>query len=137
MPEPRPQDLLLPIQQAVYDVGEALEYPIDKHGNHYDLRYLIPVLAWHLPRAGIGKVPGLAVVKRRLYSNGVVDWVPLDHPDDPRDPLDGVTLEDLENGTPEQRAAAIRRLQGEQPEDLDALIPWTVRTNIQVDEEAL
>lgn len=132
-------DELLPIQQAVYDIGDALEYPVDRLGNHYDLRYLIPILAWHLPRAGIGKVPGLAVIKRRVMSNGMVEWVSLDAPDEPPDPLAGMTFEELANGTPEQRALAARRLQGEPeaPADLDAAVPWHVKTNIQIDEELL
>lgn len=134
-----PTGELLPIQQALMDIGEALEYPVDRHGNHYDFRYLIPVLAWHLARAGFGKIEGQAVIKRRVLPNEMVEWVDIDAPDELPDPLANMTLADLANATPAEREAAARRLQGapEPPEDLDAVIPWTVRTNIQVDEEEL
>ena len=41
----------------------------------YDMRWMKTILAWHLPRAGIGRVPGMAVIKRRVYPNGYVEWV--------------------------------------------------------------
>ena len=129
-----------PLQEAVYLIGQMLDNPVDIHGHHYDLRYLKPCLAFHLARCGLGLVEDQAVVKRREYPNGYVEWVPLDAPDLPPDPLDGLTMAEMAQLPAEQRDAAIRRLQaGEDGPvgDLDDRIPWKVRTNIQIDEEAL
>lgn len=129
-----------PIQEAVYVIDQMLDNPIDRLGNTYDLRYLKPLLAWHLARCGLGLVEDQAVIKRRQYPNGYVEWVGLDEPDLPPDPLDGLTMADLAQLPPEQREAAIRRLQAgaDGPvEDPDSKIPWKVRTNIEIDEEAL
>jgi hypothetical protein len=129
-----------PAQAAVYLIGQMLDNPVDIHGNIYDLRYLKPLLAFHFARCGLGLVEDQAVIKRREYPNGYVEWVKIDAPDLPPDPLDGVTLADLSKLPVEQRDAAIRRLQAgtDGPvEDPDSKIPWVVRTNIEIDEEAL
>ena len=131
---------LNPNQQLVYLIDQMLDNPIDQHGNHYDLRYLKPALSWHFARCWPAEYGGEPVVKRRQYPNGYVEWVPLDAPDLPADPLDGLTLEEIMALPVEQRDAAIRRLQvGEDGPvaDMDAQIPWVVRTNIQIDEESL
>ncbi|AOT25130.1 minor tail protein [Mycobacterium phage Terror] len=131
---------LQPAQEAIYVIDQMLDNPVDIHGNHYDLRYLKPVLAFHLARCGLGLIEDQAVVKRREYPNGFVEWVKLDAPDLPPDPLDGLSLADIAKLPAEQRDAAIRRLQaGENGpvDDPDDRIPWKVRTNIQIDEEAL
>lgn len=129
---------LLPAQETVHLIDQMLDNPVDMHGNHYDLRYLKTLLAFHLARCGLGLVEGQAVVKRREYPNGYVEWVALDAPDLAPNPMDGMTLADLQQLPPEQRDAAIRRLQaGADVVDADDQIPWKVRTNIQIDEEAL
>ena len=131
---------LNPNQQLVYLIDQMLDNPIDQHGNHYDLRYLKPALSWHFARCWPAEYGGEPVVKRRQYPNGYVEWVKLDAPDLPADPLDGLTLEEIMALPDEHRDAAIRRLQvGEDGPvaDMDAQIPWVVRTNIQIDEEAL
>ncbi|AGK86378.1 hypothetical protein Clark_0020 [Mycobacterium phage Clark] len=131
---------LQPAQEAIYLIDQMLDNPIDMHGNHYDLRYLKPVLAYHLARCGLGLVEDQAVVKRREYPNGFVEWVALDAPDLPADPLDRLSLADIAKLPAEQRDAAIRRLQAGEDgpvDDPDDRIPWKVRTNIQIDEEAL
>jgi hypothetical protein len=131
---------LQPVQEAVYLIDQMLDNPVDKHGHHYDLRWLKPLLAWHLARCGLGLVEGQAVVKRREYPNGYVEWVPIDAPDLPPDPLDGLSLADLAQLPAEQRDAAIRRLQAGDSgpvADPDDRIPWKVRTNIRIDEEVI
>lgn len=148
-----PQEELTPLQQAMYAVADALEYPVDNHGRVYDLRYLIPLLAYHLPRAGIGPVDGLAVVKKRLLppgegvAEGAVEWVPLDAEDSVEDELARVTsFDDLSNLSPAARAVAIRRMGGSPEtaaaanpttdEQLDGRTPWSgVETRIHFDNE--
>lgn len=131
---------LQPAQELVYLIGEMLDNPVDKHGNTYDLRYLKPCLAWHFARCLPARFGGDPKIKRREHPNGYVEWVPIDAPDLPPDPLDGLSLADIAKLPPEQRDAAIKRLQAgaEGPvADMDAEIPWKVRTSIQFDEEAL
>lgn len=131
---------LQPAQELVYLIDQMLDNPVDKQGNHYDLRYLKPALAFHFARCWPERFGGQPVVKRRAYPNGHVDWVPLDAPDLPADPLDGLTMAEIAQLPAEQRDAAIRRLQageGGPVADPDSQIPWVVRTNIQIDEEAL
>lgn len=131
---------LQPRQELVYLLDQMLDNPVDKHGNTYDLRYLKPALSWHFARCWPAEYGGDPVVKRREYPNGHVEWVKLDAPDLPPDPLNGLTLEEIMALPAEQRDAAIRRLQvGEDGPvaDPDNAIPWVVRTNIHIDEEAL
>ncbi|MCV7226054.1 phage gene 29 protein family protein [Mycolicibacterium komossense] len=131
---------LQPAQELVYLIDQMLDNPIDKHGHHYDLRYLKPALAWHFARCWPAEFGGDPKIKRREYPNGYVEWVPLDAPDLPADPLDGLTLDEIQALPVEQRDAAIRRLQvGDSGPvaDPDDRIPWKVRTNIEIDEEAL
>ncbi|QFG09973.1 minor tail protein [Mycobacterium phage Antsirabe] len=129
-----------PAQDLVYLFDQLLDNPVDKNGFSYDLRYLKPLLAWHFARCLPAQFGGQPKVKRRQYPNGYVEWVALDAPDLPADPLDGMTLEEIMALPPAQRDAAIRRLQSgaDGPvDDPDAAIPWKVRTNIVIDEEAL
>lgn len=131
---------LQPAQVIVFLLDQVLDNPVDKFGNVYDLRYLKPALAWHFARVWPAEFGGDPQKKRRAYPNGFVEWVPLDAPDLPADPLDGLTFEEILELPPEQRDAAIRRLQageGGPVVDPDNQIPWKVRTNIQIDEEAL
>ena len=131
---------LQPAQELVYLIDQMLDNPVDKHGMVYDLRYLKPALAWHFARCWPAEFGGQPKIKRRAYPNGHVEWVPLDAPDLPPDPLDNLSLSDIAQLPAEQRDAAIRRLQvGEDGPvaDPDGAIPWVVRTNIQIDEEAL
>ena len=131
---------LQPSQELVYLIDQMLDNPVDKHGHVYDLRYLKPALAWHFARCWPAEFGGDPKVKRREYPNKFVEWVPLDAPDLPPDPLDGLSLADIAQLPAEQRDAAIRRLQagdGGPVANPDDLIPWKVRTNIHIDEEAL
>lgn len=131
---------LQPAQRIVYLFDQLLDNPVDKHGYSYDLRYLKPLLSWHFARALPAEFGGEPRVKRRAYPNGYVEWVALDAPDLPADPLEGLSLAEIAELPPEQRDAAIRRLQAGEDgpvADPDGAIPWKVRTNIVIDEEAL
>lgn len=133
-------DDLQPAQELVYLIDQMLDNPVDKHGHVYDLRYLKPALAWHFARCWPAEYGGDPKIKRRAYPNGHVEWVPLDAPDLPTDPLEDLSLADIAKLPAEQRDAAIRRLQGGDAgpvDNPDDRIPWKVRTNIQIDEEAL
>ena len=131
------------LQQAMYDIAEAMQYPMDNHGRRYDLRYLSPMLSYHLARAGIGKVEGQAVIKKRKLppSPGVFDdaieWVPLDAPSSIDDELAGRRLDDLSGLSKAARAEAIRRLGGDgaaaNPEPDMSQTPWHVQTSIHLD----
>lgn len=128
-----------PIQQALWDIADAMECPIDNHGRHYDFRWLIPALSFHLARAGIGKIDGQAIIKKRRLPGGYVDWVPVDAPDTIEDELAGATLDDLPNLSPAAQAEFRRRAnpdtQYEPPADLDAQVPWRVEPCIRFDDE--
>lgn len=130
-----------PAQELVWLFDQLLDNPVDKNGFGYDLRYLKPVLAFHFARCLPAQFGGEPRVKRRQYPNGYVEWVALDAPDLPADPLEGLTLEDMMKLSPAERDAAIRRLQGGDEAgpvaNPDDVIPWKVRTNIVIDEEAL
>lgn len=130
----------MPAQELVWLFDQLLDNPVDKLGYSYDLRMLKPLLAFHFARCLPAQYGGEPRVKRRQYPNGYVEWVKLDAPDLPADPLDGLTLDEIADLPAEQRDAAIRRLQTGQDgpvADPDSKIPWKVRTNIVIDEEAL
>ncbi|ARQ95462.1 minor tail protein [Mycobacterium phage Shandong1] len=136
-----------PIADAMYDIAAALHYPVDSRGRRYDVRYLLPVIAFHLARAGCVVDPARAVIKQRRLppTPGVVedavDWVPIDAPDSIEDELHGATLDDLPRLSAAARAEFIRRATGapaapvaDDDADLDARTPWHVETSIQFDD---
>ncbi|QIG61804.1 hypothetical protein SEA_JULIETTE_25 [Mycobacterium phage Juliette] len=143
------------LSDAMYAIAEALQYPTDHRGRRYDVRYLIPVLSYHLARAGFGPVEGQAVIKPRKvppppeydgtkWGEGwdAVEWVPLDAPESIDDELAGATIDDLDRLSPAARAELIRRLGGTPaegtapaPTDLDERTPWHVETSIQFDDD--
>lgn len=143
-----------PLSDAMYDIADALQYPKDHRGRRVDVRYLIPVLSYHLARAGCVVDPERAVIKKRRIppTPGVVedaiDWVPLDAPDRIDDELAGVTVDDIDRLSPAARAEFIRRLGGDPTglpgadtpvaptsDDLDARTPWHVETRIHFDDD--
>jgi hypothetical protein len=127
-----------PAQELVWLFDQLLDNPVDRHGYSYDLRYLKPLLAFHFARCLPAEFGGQPKVKRRRYPNGYVEWVALDAPDLPADSLEGLTLDEILELPPEQRDIAIGRLQSgaDGPvADMDAAIPWKVRTNIVIDED--
>ncbi|ALF01397.1 minor tail protein [Mycobacterium phage LilPharaoh] len=134
---------------AMYDIAEALQYPVDSRGRRYDVRYILPVIAFHLARAGCVIDPSRAVIKKRRMppTPGVVEdaveWVPIDAPDSIEDELEGATLADLPHLSPAAQAEFRRRALGEPPAptvvddqgvDLDERTPWHVETSITFDE---
>ena len=133
------------MQAAVYDIADALLYPVDHRGRVYDVRFMLPALAYHLARAGCVIDPSRAVIKARRLppTPGViedaVEWVALDAPDSIDDELAGATLDDLDSLTPAARAELMRRLGAENAEalntDLDARTTWRVETRIHFDDE--
>ncbi|APD18192.1 minor tail protein [Mycobacterium phage Hammy] len=139
-----------PMADAMYDIAEALHYPVDSRGRRYDVRYMLPVIAFHLARAGCVVDPARAVIKQRRMppTPGVVEdaveWVHVDEPDTIEDELAGATLDDLPRLSAAARAEFIRRATGEPPAEpvvddqdvnLDARTPWHVETSIVFDDD--
>lgn len=128
-----------PIQQAMWDIADALEQPVFQ-GRHYDFRFMIPIISAHLARAGIGKIEGQAIVKKRRLPDGYVDWVPVHQPDTVEDELAGATLADLPNLSQAAQAEFRRRANPDSAgeplnPDLDSQIPWRVEPCIRFDDE--
>jgi hypothetical protein len=129
----------------MYEIAECLTYPRDSKGRTYDVRFILPVLAFHLAACGVRVHPELAVIKKRLRppTPGVVedavDWVPINAPNSIEDELAGVTLDDVDRLSPAARAVLLRRLGGEpsaaDQNDLDAAAPWHVETSIHFDDD--
>ncbi|AAD17588.1 hypothetical protein TM4_20 [Mycobacterium phage TM4] len=149
LPKLTPREEMAPHAQAMHDIADALQYPADNMGRRYDVRYLIPVLAFHLARAGCVIDPERALIKpRRLPpSPGVVEdaieWVDVNAPNTIDDELAGATLDDLDRLSPAARAELVRRLGGdgakvaeaEADTPLDERTPWRVETSIQFDDD--
>lgn len=145
-----PEDERDPLQRAMYEIAEALQYPVDNLGRVYDVRYIIPVLAFHLARAGMGRIAGQAVIKPRRVPPGAqvvedaIEWVPLDAPDTVAEELARVTsVNDLQHLSPQARAIAIRDLLGGSDQaaaqaaaqvPLDDKPGWHTQTSIQFDD---
>lgn len=146
-----------PLSDAMYDIAEALQYPVDSRGRTYDVRYLIPILSFHLARAGAVIDPDRAIIRKQavpppaeLVGTGMgegwdaVRWVHPDEPQSVEDELRGATLDDLPGLSPAARAEFLRRAGGT-PEDaapqpineaeFDARTPWHVETAIHFDED--
>lgn len=81
--------------------------------------------AFHLARAGSDVDPGKAIIKRRAIPDrpgqlaGVIDWVPVDTPDDPN--------------APEPITAVGPIPEPPKLPDLDELVPWQTPTRIEGD----
>lgn len=141
---PRPEDDSL--AAAMYDIADALRYPVDNRGRVYDVRFMLPALAFHLARAGCVIDPSRAVIKARRLppAPGViedaVEWVGVNEPDRIDDELAHASIADIDKLSPAARAELIRRLGGDtttitETTDLDARTPWHVETSIHFDEE--
>lgn len=138
-----------PMQQAMYDIAELLDLPVDSRGRIYEISGLVPILSYHLARAGCTVDPSLAVIKKRRLPpapqvmDGAVEWVPLWAPDTVEDELDGKSIADIDTLSPVARAELIRRLGGdpksamrEDPDvDLSDRVPWRVETSIHFEDE--
>lgn len=142
---PRPEGNTL--EAAMYDIADALQYPVDHRGRVYDIRFMLPAIAFHLARAGAVIDPTRAVIKARRLppTPGViedaVEWVGLDAAPSIDDELAGATINDIDRLSPAARAELIRRLGGDgttitaQQSDLDQRAPWHVETRIHFDDE--
>ncbi|AXH46860.1 minor tail protein [Mycobacterium phage Aminay] len=141
------------LSDAMYEIAELLQYPTDSKGRRYDVRYLIPVLSFHLARAGCIIDPDRAVIKPRkvpppaeFEGTGwgdawdAIEWVGINEPESIDDELAGATVDDLPHLSPAARAELIRRLggtpaDGAAPEpDLDERTPWRVETAIHFED---
>jgi hypothetical protein len=130
------------LDAAMYDLADALRYPVDSRGRVYDVRFLLPILAFHLARAGAYVDPSRAIIKgRRLpptpgVFDDAVEWVSVDAPDSIDDELAGKTIDDVAALSPAARAELIRRLGGETPSMEPATgALWSVQPSIQFDDE--
>lgn len=141
---PRPDDDSL--AATMYRIADALRYPVDNRGRVYDCQFLMPILAFHLARAGAVIDPQRATIKaRRLPTapgmvDGAVEWVPIDAPDRIDDEFAGVTIDDLDTLSPAARAELIRRLGGhsltpEPDPEIDDRPLWRVQTSIHFDDQ--
>ena len=135
------------LSAAMYDIADALRYPVDNRGRVYDIRFMLPAIAFHLARAGAVIDPNRAIIKARRLppTPGVIEdaieWVPVDAPDSIDDELSGATIADVDRLSPAARAELIRRLGGDgttvtAPTDIDNRAPWHVETSIHFDEES-
>lgn len=141
---PRPQGES--IEAAMYDLADLLQYPVDSKGRVYDIRFMLPTIAYHLARAGVRCHPELALIKSRRLPptpgiiEDAVEWVSINAPDRIDDELAGATLDDIDRLSPAARAELVRRLGGNDPaavntETLDERAPWHVETRIHFDDE--
>ena len=147
LPEIPPRPTGDSIQAAMYDIADALRYPVDNRGRIYDVRFLLPIIAFHLARAGAVIDPQRAVIKARRLppTPGViedaVEWVSPDAPDSIDDELAGATIADIDRLSSAARAELIRRLGGDGEKaaandpNLDDRAPWRVETSIHFDDE--
>lgn len=135
------------LSEAMYEIAEVLTYPVDNRGRVYDVRFMLPMLAFHLARAGVRVHPDAAIIKKRRLppSAGVVEdaveWVGVNEPDSIDDELADATIADVDRLSPAARAELLRRLgiaTADAPADVDNLdgrVSWHVETSIQFDDE--
>lgn len=142
---PRPEGDSM--EATMYAIADLLRYPVDSKGRVYDCQFLMPILAFHLARAGCVIDPSRAIIKARLLPpapgviDGAVEWVSVNAPDGIEDELVGATIDDLDRLSPAARAELMRRLGGDpakvpdyRPDQLDDRAPWRVETSIHFDD---
>lgn len=142
---PRPEGDSM--EATMYAIADLLRYPVDSKGRVYDCQFLMPILAFHLARAGCVIDPSRAIIKARLLPpapgviDGAVEWVSVNAPDGIEDELVGATMDDLDRLSPAARAELMRRLGGDpakvpdyRPDQLDDRAPWRVETSIHFDD---
>lgn len=132
IPEPGPH--AHPVDKAAWAIADALINPVSPDGAIYDLRFInIPVVAYHLARAGIGVVPGQAVIRPVEAPGGYRQWVDVDAPDPEPVDLDSKPLSELDPNDPRVRELIAARFgAGSNPPPPDG---WRVRPSIKLDEE--
>jgi len=134
---------------AMYDIADALRSPVDHRGRRYDVKFLVPILSFHLARAGFRKVEGKAVIKPRRvppppeYENtkwgegwDAIEWVPIDAEPSIEDELATATLADLDRLSPAARDEVLRRLGAKRdaPQPAYDNVPWRVEPSIHFDD---
>jgi len=126
----------------MYDLADALRYPVDNRGRVYDVRFLLPIIAFHLARCGAVIDPSRAIIKARRLPptpgvfDDAVEWVGVNAPESIDDELAGKTVDDLAALSPAARAELIRRLGGEVTTAEPATgATWSVQPSIQFDDE--
>jgi len=106
--------------QAMRRLADALAFMRGPTGELIYVGEKALQIAWHLARAGADVDPDRAIIKRRGIPNGpgqlpgMVDWVPVDWPDDDQAP---------------EPISAVGPLPD--PATFDDLLPWHTRTRIQ------
>lgn len=131
-----------PLSDAMYAIADALHYPVDARGRVYDVKFMLPVLSFHLARAGAVIDPDRAVIKARKLppapgvAEDAVEWVGIHEPDSIDDELADATIADVDRLSPAARAELLRRLgvAPQEQQDLDRPT-WHVETSIHFDEE--
>jgi hypothetical protein len=126
----------------MYDIADALRYPVDNRGRVYDVRFLLPIMAFHLARCGAVIDPSRAIIKARRLppTPGViedaVEWVSVNAPESIDDELAGKSLDDVDKLSPTARAELIRRLGGKAPSHQPATETlWHVQPSIHFDDD--
>lgn len=133
IPEPGPD--ASPVDLAAWAIADALINPVSPEGTIYDLRYInIPVVAYHLARAGIGVVPGQAVIRPVDAPGGHRMWVDVDAPDPCPLDIENTPLSELDMNDPRVRDAIARKA-GVPTEPVAPPDGWRVRPSIDLNEE--
>jgi hypothetical protein len=131
------------LDAAMYDIADALRYPVDNRGRVYDVRFLLPIIAFHLSRCGAVIDPSRAIIKARRLApapgviEDAVEWVSVNAPDSIDDELAGKSLDDVDKLSPNARAELIRRLGGQAPQQVQSATEtlWHVQPTIHFDDD--
>jgi hypothetical protein len=86
-----PQDVVKDAAEAMLQMKDDLQYPVNAQNHVMFVNYLhpdlMPGLVYHLVRCGWRKHPDRALIKPRpvvgSQFDGLVAWVPPDEPDEP------------------------------------------------------
>ena len=118
-----------------------LRYPVSKDGSVMDLTYYAPLIAWHLARAGWRCDQSKRKIKPRKIiakgvSEGAIEWVLTDAPDDPLANLNNMTMAEVNALPPVWHAEAVRRMGGPELPDLpDRPEGWHPAVNMTIVDE--
>jgi hypothetical protein len=124
---------------AMQLIGD-LRYPVTKSGSVLDMTYFSPALAYHLARCGWRLNPNKRIIKpRRVIAKGVVDdaveWIAADAPDDPLANLHNMTVAEINQLPPIQRAQAMRKVTGQElPELPNNEKGWHTTANLKIED---
>lgn len=133
IPEPDPGDR---VAVAAWAIADALINPVSPDGTRYDLRFInIPVVAWHLARAGIGPVAGQAVIRPVDAPGGYRQWVDVDATDPGPIDLVNTPLSELDPNDPRVRELIAQRFGGQTAAPPPPPDGWRIRPSIKLDEE--